>query len=59
VDRNATGIYNICGKDALNIIEIVQQVADHYGLDKRLINPCEQCHPQPARQAPAPHPHAH
>jgi len=39
VDHNATGIYNICGKDTLNIIEIVQQVAEHYGLDKRLINP--------------------
>lgn len=56
VDRNATGIYNICGKDALNIIEIVQQVADHYGLDKRLINPVSSATlNQPAKRPPRTH----
>jgi dTDP-4-dehydrorhamnose reductase len=56
VDRNATGVYNICGKDALNIIEIVQQVADHYGLDRRLINPVSSATlNQPAKRPPRTH----
>ncbi len=56
VDQNAAGIYNICGKDALNIIEIVQQVAEHYGLDKRLINPVSSATlNQPAKRPPRTH----
>lgn len=53
VDRHATGIYNICGKDALSIIAIVEAVADHYGLDKRLINPVSSTTlNQPAKRPP-------
>ena len=39
VDKNATGIYNISGKDQFSIIELVRTVADYYGLDKSLIRP--------------------
>lgn len=39
VDKNATGIYNISGKDQFSIIDLVRTVADYYGLDKNLINP--------------------
>ncbi|MCF8459438.1 MAG: SDR family oxidoreductase [Flavobacteriales bacterium] len=39
VDKNATGIYNISGKDQYSIIDLVRTVADYYGLDKSLINP--------------------
>lgn len=39
VDKNATGIYNISGKDQFSIIDLVRTVADYYGLDKSLINP--------------------
>ncbi len=37
--KNAQGIYNASGKDMLSILELVQAVADFYGLDKSLINP--------------------
>lgn len=30
--KEAKGIYNICGKDLMNIYELVQRVADKYGL---------------------------
>lgn len=39
VDKNATGIYNISGKDQFSIIDLVRTVADYYNLDKSLINP--------------------
>lgn len=39
VEKNATGIYNISGKDQFSIIDLVREVADYYGLDKSLINP--------------------
>ncbi|MDP6907929.1 MAG: SDR family oxidoreductase [Flavobacteriales bacterium] len=39
VEKNATGIYNISGKDTFSIIDLVGEVADYYGLDKSLINP--------------------
>lgn len=39
VDKNATGIYNISGKDQFSIIDLVRAVADYYNLDKSLINP--------------------
>ncbi len=39
VDKQAQGIYNASGKDLLSIIELVEEVADFYGLNKSLINP--------------------
>ncbi len=35
--KSAKGVYNISGKDFHNIFELVQIVADYYGLDKSLI----------------------
>ena len=37
--KGAQGVYNASGKDMMSIIELVEQVADYYGLDKSLINP--------------------
>jgi len=37
VKKNATGVYNVSGKDLMSILEIVERVADFYGLDKTLI----------------------
>lgn len=39
VKKEAQGVFNTSGKDLMSIIEIVERVADHYGLDKSLINP--------------------
>ncbi|HXH98906.1 MAG TPA: SDR family oxidoreductase [Sphingobacteriaceae bacterium] len=39
VEKQAEGIYNASGKDFMNVIEIVQQVADYWQLNKNLINP--------------------
>ncbi|MBL4585504.1 MAG: SDR family oxidoreductase [Flavobacteriales bacterium] len=39
VEKSATGIYNISGKETLSIIDLVKEVADYYGLNKELINP--------------------
>ena len=53
VKKKAKGIYNISGKDFLNILELVQQVADYYGLDKSLINPSKSTDiKQPAQRPP-------
>ncbi len=53
VDRNATGIYNISGKDQFAIIDLVREVADHYGLDRNLINPVSsETLNQPAKRPP-------
>ncbi len=53
VDHNATGIYNISGKDQFAIIDLVREVADHYGLDKSLINPVSsETLNQPAKRPP-------
>lgn len=38
-EKEAQGVYNASGKDMLSIIEIVEQVADFWKLDKKLINP--------------------
>ena len=38
-EKGAKGIYNASGKDMMSIIELVQQVADFYQLDRSLINP--------------------
>ena len=37
VKKNASGVFNVSGKDLMSILEIVERVADHYGLDKSLI----------------------
>jgi len=53
VDKNATGIYNISGKDQFSIIDLVRTVADYYGLDKSLINPVSSTTlNQPAKRPP-------
>lgn len=36
--KQAIGIYNICGKDFMSIIELVNRVADFYGYDKSIIS---------------------
>ena len=37
--KEAQGIYNASGKDMMSIMELVEQVADFYSLDKSLIKP--------------------
>jgi len=37
VKKNASGVFNVSGKDLMTILEIVERVADYYGLDKSLI----------------------
>ena len=39
VKKSAKGVFNASGKDLMSIIEIVQRVADYWGLDKSLIRP--------------------
>ncbi|ADY52891.1 dTDP-4-dehydrorhamnose reductase [Pseudopedobacter saltans DSM 12145] len=39
VEKEAQGVYNASGKDLMSIIELVERVADYYGLDKSLIKP--------------------
>jgi dTDP-4-dehydrorhamnose reductase len=52
-DKGATGIYNLSGKDTMSILELVQTVADFYGLDKSLINPIKSnTLNQPAKRPP-------
>jgi dTDP-4-dehydrorhamnose reductase len=38
-EKSATGIYHICGKDFMSVIELVNRVADFYGYDKSIITP--------------------
>lgn len=38
-EKSATGIYHICGKDLMSILELVNRVADFYGYDKSIISP--------------------
>ena len=53
IDKNATGVYNISGKDQYAIIDLVRTVADYYGLDKSLINPVSsKTLNQPAKRPP-------
>jgi len=53
VDKAATGVYNISGKDQFSIIDLVRTVADYYGLDKSLINPVSsKTLNQPAKRPP-------
>lgn len=39
VEKNVTGIYNASGKDMMNMVELVEKVADFWQLDKSLIKP--------------------
>lgn len=51
VKKKARGIYNVSGKDMMSILEVVQRVADHWKLDKSLINPISSASlNQPARR---------
>ena len=51
--KKAQGIYNISGKDFLNILQLVHLVADYYSLDKSLINPSKSADiKQPAQRPP-------
>lgn len=53
VEKNATGIFNISGKDQFAIIDLVKEVADYYNLDKSLINPVSsKTLNQPAKRPP-------
>ncbi|MFM1875519.1 MAG: hypothetical protein RL266_1256 [Bacteroidota bacterium] len=53
VEKMATGIYNVSGKDQLSIIELVRTVADYYGLDRTLIHPVSsKTLNQPAKRPP-------
>ena len=38
-EKQAEGIYHLSGKDVMSIIELVNRVADFYGLDKSIISP--------------------
>ncbi len=52
-DKQASGIFNISGKDYMNILELVYRVADYYGLDKSLIKPSKSADiKQPAKRPP-------
>lgn len=37
--KRATGIYHISGKESMSILQLVERVADFWGLDKSLVNP--------------------
>jgi dTDP-4-dehydrorhamnose reductase len=37
--KEEQGIFNISGKEVMSVLELVERVADHYGLDRSLINP--------------------
>ncbi len=51
--REAEGIYNISGKDQMNIVEIVHRVADYFGLDKSIITEVSsETLNQPAKRPP-------
>lgn len=52
-EKKAKGIYNISGKDFLNILELASLVADYYKLDKSLIKPSKSADiKQPAKRPP-------
>ncbi len=39
IDKGATGIYNLSGKETMSVLELVFKVADFWHLDKSLITP--------------------
>lgn len=51
--KNKTGIYHVSGREIMSIIQIVNTVADYFGLDKTLIEPVTTPSlNQPARRPP-------
>ncbi len=51
--KNVQGIYNVSGKDLMSIVQLVERVADYFGLDKTLINPISsESLNQPAKRPP-------
>ncbi len=53
VKKQAKGIYNTSGKDFMSILELVNRVADFFGLDKALITPSKSnTLNQPAKRPP-------
>jgi dTDP-4-dehydrorhamnose reductase len=51
--KNKTGIYHVSGRETMSIIQIVNTVADYFGLDKTLIEPVTTSSlNQPARRPP-------
>jgi dTDP-4-dehydrorhamnose reductase len=38
VEKNATGVFNVSGKDMMSVSELVARVADYWNLDKTLIH---------------------
>jgi dTDP-4-dehydrorhamnose reductase len=53
VEKDARGIYNISGKDFMNIYELVNKVADYWQLDKSLIKRADSSSfTQPAKRPP-------
>lgn len=52
-EKKATGVFHISGADFMSIIELVERVADFYGLDKKLIRPVKSdTLNQPAKRPP-------
>jgi dTDP-4-dehydrorhamnose reductase len=52
-EKEATGIFNIGGKDYMSIYELACRVADFFGLDKSLIQPSKSIEiQQPAKRPP-------
>ena len=52
-DQNAEGIYNISGKDFMNIFELVQRVADYFGLSTEHVRKISSLElNQPAKRPP-------
>ncbi|MGE0562207.1 MAG: dTDP-4-dehydrorhamnose reductase [Flavobacteriales bacterium] len=52
-EKSATGIYHISGKDFMSILELVNRVADFYGLDKSIISPVKSSSLNQAAKRPA------
>ena len=51
--KNATGFYNISGKDFMSIFDMACKVAEHYGLDKKFIHATDsESLGQPAKRPP-------
>lgn len=51
--QNASGIFNISGKDFMSIYELVERIADYYGLDKSVLNRSDSSTlNQPAKRPP-------
>ena len=39
LEKKATGVFHISGKDFISILELIFQIADFWNLDKSQINP--------------------